>query len=95
MDCDFEVKVAGTGNEINCSYDGSGKELLVSVEVAAAKIIAKIEKSKADMDKLRSDMNAIVETLAADAWAEEVAETNEEKSEAKARFDYFVSMLMK
>lgn len=94
MNYKFEIKISGEGDKIHFSYDGSGKELVVAVEIMAAKILANAAKDKKNLDKLRADMNAIVENLADDAWAAEIAETDEEKNEAETRFNYFVSMLM-
>lgn len=94
MNYKFEIEISGDGDGIHFSYDGSGKELVVATEIMAAKILANAAKDKRNLDKLRLDMNAIVEVLAADAWTAETAETDKEKSEAEARFNYFVSMLM-
>lgn len=94
MNYKFEIKISGDGDGIHFSYDGSGKELVVATEIMAAKILANAAKDKRNLDKLRLDMNAIVEVLVADAWTAETAETDKEKSEAEARFNYFVSMLM-
>lgn len=83
MNYKFEIKISGDGDGIHFSYDGSGKELVVATEIMAAKILANAAKDKRNLDKLRLDMNAIVEVLAADAWTAETAETD--KGEERSR----------
>lgn len=95
MDFNAKIEATATPDGVKANIDGQGMALMVSAELIAARTLTTVATSKENLMQLKKDMFDIIDNMLKDSWDEKVAETEEQKAEARARLNTFIAMFMK